>query len=340
MKKKILLILSVSAFLFSGCLRNLDKEGITQETIYKGRVVDAKSNPLSGIMVRITNGNLIYNSVSTGQDGIFQISVDITKIDNSYYIQVGEEGSLVKRSSLKGFGLDVYDYGDIPFVDVKLPDVETIGITAMSLNSFTCKCEVKSQGAAIVTERGICWSTNIPTKDDNIVPFGSGAGVYSCTVTDPNININTTTYYVRAYAKNEHGYGYGDAVEINSSKLAYFSLPSIEYGGYTYHVHPDLGGMQWGQGNTACQELEAYGFDDWFMPNKEELLAVAEQTDVLNKEFIYWSSSETSNSSSYHFGVFYDEDDKEWRSSSASPGTYWIGDDKHVYRIIPVRKDR
>lgn len=345
MKKNIYFVISIVVFLFSGCLRSLEKEGINPETIYKGRVIDAKNNPLSGIMVRITNGSLIYNSVATGQDGIFQISVDISKIDRSYYIQVGE-GDMIKRSSLKGFGLDVYDYGDIPFVDVKLPDVETMGLIDVKATSFTCKCNVKSQGAAIVTERGVCWSTNIPTIDDNREKFGSGEGIFSCTVSSESININTTTYYARAYAINEHGVGYGDAVEINSSKMEYFALPSFEYGGYIYHVHPDMGGMQWGQGNTACLELTAYGFDDWFLPNKEELLAIGEQTDVLNMEYEYWSCSQPGSYTNYHQTVYYYTDYYNpsyngWRCSASTPsGTHWISSDKNIYRVIPVRKDR
>lgn len=330
MKRNILLILTVTTFIFSGCLRSLEKEGISPETIYKGRVIDAKNNPLSGIMVRITNGNLIYNSVSTGQDGIFQITVDISKINNSYYIQVGE-GDLIKRSSLKGFGLDVYDYGDIPFVDVKLPNVETVGLTAVSTTAFTCKCNVKSQGASIVTERGVCWSTNIPSVDDNVVRFGSGEGIYSCTVSDASIDVRTTTYYVRAYARNENGYGYGDAIEINSSKLEYFSLPSVEFGGYTYHVHPGLGSMQWSQAVAACDNLVAYGFDDWYLPNKEEMLAIAKEISTMPK-YTYWTSTKTSGNSWYYV-VYYSSSDNGWIIDN------FRQPEENLNHVIPVRKD-
>ena len=314
-------------------MRGLDKEGITDEIVYKGRVVDNNSKPLSGIMVRITNGNLIYNSVVTDKDGIFQITVDITKIDNKYYIQVGDESSLLKKSSLKGFGQDVYDYGDIPFVNINLPEVETLAITDMTVNSFTCSCNIKSQGGAIITERGLCWSTNIPTISDNKEPFGSGEGMFSCKISNSNININTTTYYARAYAINEYGVGYGEPLEINSSKLAYFSLPSIEYGGYTYHIHPDLGGMTWSQGNTACENLTAYGYEDWFLPNKEEMLGVAEQSNVLNEQYRYWTSSEAKYSGSgFHYYLFY-------KSGIGWDADYPSGP-MPILRIIPVRRDK
>ncbi len=533
-------------FLFSGCLRNLEKEGITAETIYKGRVIDKDAKPLNGIMVRITNGSLIYNSVTTDKDGLFQITVDINKIDKTYYIQIGDEGTLVKKSSLKGFGQDVYDYGDIPFININLPEVETleltdmtpntftckcnvkseggasltergvcwstniptisdnkeksgtgagiytcivnsatfnfdtnnyyarayaineygvaygeaieitpsrftefmkdkfptvetveladmteksftcrcnvksqggsivferglcwstklptiedekeicgvgegaytcivnretidfntttyyarayaineygtsygeliemnsvklaefnalrlptvetVGLTAMTSNSFTCKCNVKSQGKAIVTERGICWSTNIPTIEDQITQFGGGEGVYSCTVT--NLDFVNTTYYVRAYAINEYGVAYGEPVEVNSSRMAYFSLPTMEYGGYTYHIHPDMGGMQWQQGYEACENLVAYGFDDWFMPNKEEMLAIAEKDTILQQSYIYWTCSNTVYDNRYWYIMY--KYDSGWLCSSS----YDSSNTSHIHNVIPVRKDR
>ena len=429
---------------FSGCLRSLEKEGITAETIYKGRVIDKDSKPLNGIMVRITNGKLIHNSVATNADGLFQIDVDIAQIDGSYYIQIGEDDPLFnKKSSLKGFGQKMFDYGDIPFeniylpvfepselldvtpnsftikcivksqagakiaergicwgtniptiedniekyssgegeyvctikndnfnfstttwyarayainesgdeaysepveinattlaefVALKLPVVETVGLTAMTDNSFTCKCNVKSQGKAIVTERGVCWSTNIPTIYDNKKSFGSGEGLYSVTVSDANIDINTTTYYVRAYAINEYGESYGEPVEVNSSRLAYFALPTMEYGGYTYHIHPDLGGMQWQQGYDACENLVAYGYDDWFMPNKEELYAISDATDILNQTDIYWSSS-SSYSDSHYYLTFANEN--WWINGNGYYDKY--RSDYNINHVIPVRKDR
>lgn len=330
MRKQYLFLLFLP-FLVTGCLRSLEKEGITNTTVYKGRVIDNSNKPLSGIMVRITNGRLIHNSSSTNIEGMFEVIVDATKIDAEYYIQIGEEGSFVKRSSLKGFGLDIYDYGDIPFVDIKLPTVETLDITNMTQKSFTIKCNVKSKGEAIVTERGLCWATSIPTIEDNKVPSGSGEGEYSCTVADESINYATTTYYARAYARNEYGVGYGDSVMVlNSSKLAYYSLPSMEYAGYTYTIHPDLGGMTWSQANEACENLVAYGYDDWYLPNKEEALAVAEKTNVLDTELSYWTSKEYATG--YHIFLQYSNKWYEWHTDYGGNGI--------TLRVVPIRKNR
>lgn len=323
--KRLISVVLLLSLLLSGCLRSLEKEGITNEITYKGRVIDASNKPLSGIMVRITNGTLIYNSAMTDNDGIFQISVSIVNIDSKYYIQIGDEASFAKRSSLKGFGQGIYDYGDIPFVDIKLPTVETVSVTNMTETSFTCRCNVKYQGEAIVTERGLCWSTNIPTINDNKETFGSGDGEYSVTVSNENFNFNTTTYYARAYAINEYGVAYGDAVELNSSKLKEFSLPTMQFGGYTYTIHPDLGSMTWEQANTACENLVAYGHDDWFLPNVQELLAIAEKTDVLVSREHYWTSAIEGAYPCYIYCY-----NGEWRDGDA--GKY------NSKRTIPVRK--
>lgn len=254
-----LTIILLFPFLF-GCLQSLEDEGISNETVYKGRVINESYQPLSGITVKITNGRLTYKSTITNKDGIFQITVDITKIDSEFYIQVGDENYSVKRSSLKGFAGNEYDYGDIPFEDYRLPVVETIAITEITNNSFTCKCNVKSQGGGSITERGICWGINEPTIYDNKQPFGSGTGTYVCTIN--NVNVETTIYYARAYAINEYGVFYGSIIEINNNRYQYFNLTTFEFGGYIYHIHSDIGEMTWGQAISACKDLNSYGFKD------------------------------------------------------------------------------
>ncbi len=327
--RKSLLLLLILPLLLTGCLYSLEKEGITNTTIYKGRIIDKDNKPLNGIMVRVTNGTLIHNSSTSNVEGIFEVAVDITKIDSKYYIQLGDTSSFHKRSSLKGFGLDVYDYGDIPFIDIKLPIVETLGVTNMTERSFTCKCNVKSQGEAIVTERGLCWSTNIPTINDNKEKFGSGEGEYLVTVSNESLNFHTTTYYARAYAVNEYGVAYGDALELNSSRLKEFSLPTMQFGGYTYTIHPDLGSMTWEQANTACENLVAYGQNDWFLPNKEEMWSIYKETNLIQSGCTYWTSTKG------RYGYWY----------LKPSGSSWVLDDyngetDHMYHVIPVRKNR
>jgi uncharacterized protein (TIGR02145 family) len=56
----------------------------------------------------------------------------------------------------------------------------------------------------------VCWSTgNSPTSSDNKTNDGQGAGSFTSLITGLNAN---TTYFIRAYATNSEGTGYGSAV--------------------------------------------------------------------------------------------------------------------------------
>jgi hypothetical protein len=87
------------------------------------------------------------------------------------------------------------------------PFVETSDVTSITSNSAICGGEVTSDGGAIVTERGICWSTNAnPTISDSHVFAGTGTGLFSATMSGLQAS---TTYHVRAYATNSAGTAYG-----------------------------------------------------------------------------------------------------------------------------------
>lgn len=330
MKTKIFLLVGiiVCLSLLFGCDSN---DADFEQMTFSGRVVDPSTNqPIADVSTRITNGKAIRTSMVTLQDGLFCLTIAIADVDESFYLELIDKNGNSKKETLKGFGSSTHDYGDIPFVNVT-PSVETIGIVNMTQSSFCCKCNVVSKGNAPVTERGLCWGTNIPTVADNKVTCGSGEGIY--TVTVDNIDISTTTYYACAYAVNIYGTVYGEAVEINSSKLGYFSLPTMEFGGYTYHIHSDLGSMQWEQGNNACENLMAFGYDDWYLPNKEEMFSVAMNTNILNQSYLYWTSSH------YHratYGECY-----YWLVYNTPQG--WSTEDDvvrmYMRHVIPVRKD-
>jgi uncharacterized protein (TIGR02145 family) len=67
-----------------------------------------------------------------------------------------------------------------------------------------------------VTARGVCWSTGqTPTISDNKTEDGTGAGWFTSRITDLEPN---TTYYLRAYATNSAGTGYGSAMSFTTQQ--------------------------------------------------------------------------------------------------------------------------
>lgn len=117
MKKIILFI--VFALTLSSCVQKLEEEGISDITILKGRVVDRKtSNSLSGVMVQIIDDSThLYSQTTTQYDGRFQLTVNASSINESYYLLIsGKDFSgrdFESRGRLRGFGKAVYDYGDL-----------------------------------------------------------------------------------------------------------------------------------------------------------------------------------------------------------------------------------
>ena len=93
--------------------------------------------------------------------------------------------------------------------EVEKPTVVTKSVGEVTKTSAKVVGQVAADGGADVTERGVCWSTDgTPTiLDFSVKDTEGGLGSYEISFTDlvPN-----TQYYVRAYATNEAGTGYGD----------------------------------------------------------------------------------------------------------------------------------
>jgi len=91
---------------------------------------------------------------------------------------------------------------------VVVPTLSTIAITSITSTTAVSGGNITSDGGSAVTVRGVCWKTSqAPTIDDPHTSDGLGSGTYASNLTGLTGN---TTYYVRAYATNSAGTGYGD----------------------------------------------------------------------------------------------------------------------------------
>ena len=104
----------------------------------------------------------------------------------------------------------------------KMPIVTTTTVTAILQKTFTSGGTVTSDGGDLVTSRGICYSTtSTPTISNLIVTSGSGVGAFISAVSGlvPN-----TKYYVRAFATNGVGTGYGEERIVTTRQA---TIPSV-----------------------------------------------------------------------------------------------------------------
>ncbi len=107
-------------------------------------------------------------------------------------------------------------YGDqVTFTTLPVvPFLTTADITDITGNSAVGGGEVTGNGGAEVKGYGIVYGTSAnPTTADNVTTDGEGTGAFISTLSELNGN---TTYYVRAYATNSAGTGYGPQVTFTT----------------------------------------------------------------------------------------------------------------------------
>ena len=127
------------------------------------------------------------------------------------------------------------------------PRIGTLGVGNVTTTGATVSANVDFTGT--VSTKGICYNTTVaPTVGDNYVYAGTGKGGFSAQMTglEPN-----TTYHVRAYAKINSVYRYGNELT--------FTTPDDGSNG---HAYVDLGlpsGLLWATCNIGATSPEDYG---------------------------------------------------------------------------------
>jgi hypothetical protein len=90
----------------------------------------------------------------------------------------------------------------------KVPVVTTSNVSDITSNTAICGGNITSQGSDSVAARGVCWSTSAnPTVNDAKTVDFTGVGNFTSLITGLS---DSTQYFVRAYATNIKGTGYGE----------------------------------------------------------------------------------------------------------------------------------
>ena len=152
----------------------------------------------------------VFYSCGGGTNDFTHFTYELTGLTEgkTYYFRAYVENQLGRTYS---------ETSSFVAVAASVPSVTTIQVTDVTIESASCKGKVTSKNYSDVTERGFCWSTDPnPTIANDTLHLGSGLGQFSGTMTDLE---DGTTYYVRAYAINDKGVGYGEEVSFTTIEI-------------------------------------------------------------------------------------------------------------------------
>ena len=201
----------------------------------------------------IMESGIVYDR--TAVPTINNIKIPIKSVTNKYTLSLNnlEDGNMyyVRSYAINNNGIS---YGqEINFItkSYSVPNVETIAATDITYTSADVGGKIISTGGLDIKECGVVYSTDVnPTiYDIKEVVYGN-AESFSINLTNLS---QGKTYYIRAYAVNEKGIGYGEQVMLTT-------LEKTNENGYEY---VDLGlSVKWATHNIGTTKPEECG--DYF----------------------------------------------------------------------------
>ncbi len=142
--------------------------------------------------------------------GTFTSNLTNLKPDTKYYVR-----AFASSTAGTGYGNEI----NFTTSEITIPDVSTDQASLITQVSAVSGGNVTNDRGSAITLRGICWSiSTAPTIGLSTKTVeGAGKGVFVGNLTDL---LPGTTYYVRAYATNIAGTGYGNEVTFLTSPAA------------------------------------------------------------------------------------------------------------------------
>lgn len=161
-----------------------------------------------GVCYNTTTGPTIANSkvVYSGQNTTAAFNVKLSGLiyATKYYVRAYATNA---QGTIYG---EEFNFTTLPVV----PTLTTAAITAITGNAAAGGGNVTVFGGAAVTARGICFGTSHnPTLSDSKTVDGSGTGAFVSALTSLK---GKTMYYIRSYATNSAGTGYGPEVSFTT----------------------------------------------------------------------------------------------------------------------------
>jgi len=171
-------------------------------------------------IIFLCKDNDVIDALSTAKDvthkidpNSIPISTDATVIVESNHTLYGRKNSA--EMSVKQILTNPGDYDlKITYEYTKkiFPTVTTVAPSSITRTTAISGGNITNDGGASITAKGVCWSTSQnPTIANSKTTDGTGTGSFTSSMTNLTPN---KKYFVRAYASNSAGTGYGNEVNF------------------------------------------------------------------------------------------------------------------------------
>lgn len=123
---------------------------------------------------------------------------------------------------------------DMPYINLNIPVVLN-SIDSISDSSCTITAKIDDLGKDTILYQGVCWSTTPNPVYDSSAHLLSTTNGSPFSLCFKGLNPRTT-YYVRAFAANDKGIGYGDQITITTPAKSPFTYGQFYAGGFIFYI--------------------------------------------------------------------------------------------------------
>ncbi len=164
---------------------------------------------------------------------------------------------------------------------LSLPTVQTRAATGVSETTAIVGGTIISGGGALVTARGVVWSTSPNpsiSTNEGLLNIGQGTGTFVGTL--ENLQ-SKSTYYVRAFATNSQGTAYGNQVEFTTLIGIDLEYGLVAFYPFNGNANDESGYDNHGTVNGATLTKDRFG-----VPNAAYLFNGSSWIEALHKSHI------------------------------------------------------
>jgi len=149
------------------------------------------------------------------------------------------------KNKSKFLGLSLFVFGLCLLFMIsceKIPVLSTTEVSDITSSTAMSGGNITDDHDLSVTAHGVCWSTSqTPTIADNKTADGTGTGNFTSAMTGLTAN---TIYFVRAYATNSAGTGYGNIISFTTKEGVIYGSFTDSRDGYVYKT-VKIGNQVW-----------------------------------------------------------------------------------------------